>query len=71
MMARRKAETCRRECSITKVLHEVVLLGKYDKSRLKEHNRMTTFQFKHKLALSLRATEKRNDFNMKLGVQRN
>jgi hypothetical protein len=44
MMARRKAETCRREYSITKVLHEAVLLGKYDKSGLKEHNMMTTLQ---------------------------
>jgi len=33
-----------------------VLLGKYDKSGSKEHKRMTTFQFKHKFALSLSAT---------------
>jgi len=57
MMVRRKDETCRREYSITKVLHEVVLLGKYDKSGLKEHNMMKTLQFKHKFALSLRATD--------------
>jgi len=35
MMARRKAGTCPREYSIIKVLHEVVLLGKYDKSGVK------------------------------------